>query len=155
MNVPNPIDPSNQAWQAKDIIGEIGMLAFVLFLISTYLLIVEKSTFFAGINQPLPRNIGLRGKGLSLSITAAILFPFIVLWTAAFGLWDLVGLNNMKLFPLQQCNRAFVLIIGINLLGLIMLAVFLLTDGKKQKATLRDLGLTSEGSSKLDWKLIA
>ena len=155
MEVPNPIDPNNQVWPIKDFIGLFGILAFAAFLICLFLFIIDQVPFFASIKQPLPRNIGLRGPGLVISIVAAIVFPFIVLWTGSFGLWDAIGLNNFKLFPLQQANRSFVTVIGLNLMGLIMLVVFWLTDARKAKANLRDLGLTSEEKpTRLDWVLI-
>lgn len=155
MEVPNYIDAKDQVWMLKDYVGLAGTLSFAAFVVFCFIFLAEKFPAFNSVIQPLPRNIGLRGKGLVISIAAALIFPAIVLYTGAFGLWDVVGLQNIILFPLQQANRAFVIVIGINLMGFIMLAFFMLTDGKKSKATLRDLGLTSEGSTKLDWRLMA
>lgn len=41
-----------------------------------------------------------------------------------------------------------------SVLGLLTFILFMFTDGKKQNATLRDYGMTSEGSAGVDWKLI-
>lgn len=153
IDVPNYIDANNQVWMAKDYVGLAGTIVFALCLVLLFLFIMEKVPFFQSIAQPMPRNIGLRGPGLAISIIAAVVFPFIVLWTGAFGLWDLVGLDG-AIFHLQQANRAFVIVIGMNILGLVMLFVFWFTYAKKLGAGMRDLGLTSEGRRKLDWGLI-
>lgn len=154
MEVPNYIDPNDQVWMVKDFTGLAGTLVFAAFLVALYLYLMEHVTVFQSIQQPMPRNIGLRGKGLAISIAAALIFPAIVLYTGSFGLWDFIGTENFALFPLQQANRAFVTVIGLNIMGLIMLGLFMVTEGRKHKAGLRELGMTSEGKKGLDWKLI-
>ncbi len=155
-NIPNYIEGTNQIWQWKDVIGLVGMFAFVFFMLTLAIYIITNVKGFQDVLQPMPRNIGLRGKGLALSIVAALVFPLIVL---RFGgpIYQLITniYKSTKLFAGNMQNYGFATVLGINLLGIIMLFVFLKTDGKKQNANLRDLGLTSEEKqTKLDWKLI-
>ena len=157
IDVPNPIDSNNQIWLWKDIIGQIGMFAFAITMILFALLLIEKVPAFACIKQPLPRNIGMRGKDLGISITCAIVFPLISLYTGAFGLINLLGAQkaSFPLFGLRFTNIALSTIIALNVFGAIMFVLFHKVWGKKKfNATIRDYGLTSEGKPDLDWSLI-
>ena len=97
----------------------------------------KKNQYDKMTKTPIPRLI----LGLSVPTILSMLITNIYKATKLFG-------GNMQ-------NYGFATVLGINLLGIIMLFVFLKTDGKKQNANLRDLGLTSEEKkTKLDWKLI-
>lgn len=156
MTVPNPIPGSNQVWQVKDYTGLFGMFAFAFMLISLAVALIENTTWFETIQNPMPRNIGLRGVGMGISIACAVVFPLLVLKTGAFGLTAALQGESFwtKLFDMGRANRAFTVVIGLSVLGMLTLILFILTDGKKQNAKLRDYGLTSEGKEKLDWQLI-
>lgn len=52
--------------------------------------------------------------------------------------------------PVRFANIALGNVIGLNVLGLLTFILFVFTDGKKQKSTLRDYGITSEGHTGLD-----
>lgn len=158
---PNYLAPDDQVWQQKDFAGLAGMLLFVITMILFALMLVEKIPFFSIIAQPLPRNIGLRGVGLAISVIAGIVFPLICMYTGTFGLTALLGGRGSSepatfaLFPLHFSGISMSLVVGISLLGSLTLILFLFTDGKKQKATLRDLGLTTEGTTALNLSLVA
>lgn len=157
MDVPNYIDANDQIWIWKDIVGQIGMVSFAVTLILFALLLISKIPFFASIKQPLPRNIGMRGKDLAISITCALVFPVLSLYTGAFGLVNLLGARepNFSLFNLCFTNIAMATLVALNVFGLIMFALFHNVWGKKKfQATIRDYGLTSEGHKGLDWALI-
>ena len=154
MEVPNPIAGSDQIWHWKDVLGQLGMFAFAFTLAALAVYLMETTSVFASVKQPMPRNIGLRGKGLIISIVCAIIFPLIVLKTGAFGLRSLTDGNAVPLFTMGRANRAFCVVIGLSVLGFLTFILFMLTDGKKQQAKLADYGLTSAGSKKLDWGLI-
>ena len=154
MTVPNPIPGSDQIWQWKDVFGQLGMFSFAFTLVAFAVYLMERNAFFAGVKQPLPRNIGLRKVGLAISVVCAIVFPLIVLKTGSFGLRTLTDGNAISLFTMGRANRAFSVVIGLSILGLLTFILFLFTDGKKQNAKLVDYGMTSAGSTKLDWKLI-
>lgn len=156
MTVPNPIPGSNQVWHAKDYTGLLGMFAFAFMLISLAVMLIENTTWFASIQNPMPRNIGLRGIGMAVSIACAVIFPLLVLKTGAFGLTGALQEKNLltKIFGMGRSNRAFTVVIGLSLLGVLTLILFIFTDGKKQNAKIRDYGLTSEGKTSLDWQLI-
>lgn len=154
MEVPNPIPGSQQIWHWKDTAGQIGMIAFAACLVFLALYLMEHSTFFASIKQPMPRNIGLRGKGLAISVICSLVFPLLVLKTGSFGLRALTDNNAIPLFTMGRANRAFVVVIGLAVLGFLTFILFLCTDGKKQNAKLDDFGVTNPGNAKLDWKLI-
>lgn len=152
---PSPIDCDDQIWPAKDVVGLISMFAFLAFILCTAVLIMENVTFFQNIKQPMPRNIGLRGKGLAISIIGAVVFPIICIFTGSFGLTQLLGTKNTGFwFSMGQSNRGFSMVVGLTVLGILMLLLFIFTDGKKAHAKLEDFGLTRPGMSKLDFKLI-
>lgn len=154
MTVPNPIPGSDQIWHWKDVFGQLGMFAFAFTLLALAVYLMESTALFASVKQPMPRNIGLRGKGLAISVICALVFPLIVLKTGSFGLRALTNDNAVPLFTMGRANRAFSVVIGLSILGFLTFVLFMLTDGKKQKAKLVDYGMTSAGSTRLDWKLI-
>lgn len=156
MEVPNPIEGSDQIWLWKDILGLLGMLTFAFTLIALAVVLIDQVKWFESIKQPMPRNIGLRGKGLVISIACAIIFPLIVLRTGTFGLTKAMMQEGFltSIFGMGRANRAFTVVIGMSLMGVLPLLLFIFTDAKKQKATIREFGLTSEGSTKLDLGLI-
>ncbi len=134
--------------------GLLGMLTFAFTLVSLALFLIEDTKLFASIKQPLPRNIGLRKVGLAISVACAIIFPLIILRTGAFGLTSALMGNKSAIFHMGRANRAFSVVVGLSVMGFLTLLLFIFTDGKKHKAKLCDYGLTTEGSSKLNWKLI-
>ena len=154
MEVPHPLAGSDQIWHWKDVFGQLGMFAFAFLMAALAVYLMENVSVFEGIKQPMPRNIGLRKTGLWISIVCAIVFPLIVLKTGSFGLRALTDGNKVPLFTMGRANRAFVVVVGLSLMGLLTFILFLFTDGKKQKAKLVDYGMTSAGSARLDWKLI-
>lgn len=153
---PHDISPTNQIWQWKDNLGLVGMVLLACWMITWALFFIEKMPFFASIKQPLPKNIGMRKVPLAISIIAAIGFPFIAVFSGAFGLLDAIGWRNptQNVFMVRYANVAFCLILTMNLFGLIMFGVFHFTWGKKKGGSLRVYGLTSEGSEKINWSLI-
>lgn len=154
VDTPNPIPADDLIWYWKDFVGLLGMFCFVFTIIFFALVLIEQVPFFAVIKQPMPRNIGLRGVGLVISCVAAILFPIICMKTGTFGLQTALGMQNFPLLSMGRANNSTSLVIGTTLFGAIMLVVFWMTDAKKHNAGLRELGLTSEGQTGLDWKLI-
>jgi hypothetical protein len=156
----NYIAPSEQIWVVKDFTGLAGMVAFVISMILFALMLTEKVPFFAAVRQPLPRNIGLRKVGLAISIICGLLFPFIVLRTGCFGLVSLIGGTgssvpaHLSIFPLHFSGIALAVIVGCTILGCITMILFLLTDGKKAKATIADLGLTPANNTHIVWSFI-
>lgn len=149
---------SDQVWMYKEYVGLVGIFAFAFFLICLALFLIEDTDTFCRLRQPLPRNVGLRGPGLVISYAAAIFFPLIVLYTGAFGIMNLFGSglaeNKIALFSLGHTSKAMTVTIGLSICGLVMLGVYMRTEGKKNQVTLRDLGLIPEGATKLDWGLI-
>lgn len=87
-NVPNYIDPSDQVWMAKDYIGLLATLAFGVWICALALLLIETIPYFEDIKKTPVRNIGLRGKGMAITVALGIILPFIILKTNAFGLGD-------------------------------------------------------------------
>lgn len=152
-NIPNYIEGSSQYWLVKDIIGQISLFVFLFWLMSFALMLIDQFAAFRKVKQPLPRNIGLRGKDMVISYSCTILFPIIVILTGGLGAGKLLGptLNsyNNKVFTMGISNRAFSYVIGMAILGFLMLLLF----RKITHPSLRDLGLTSEGSSGMDWGL--
>ena len=153
-NVPNFIESTNQIWMYKDYIGLASILVFAAFICALALFLIEKIPAFAVVRQPVPRNIGLRGVGLWISIICGIVFPFIVLKTGCFGLINALGTVSIKGFQLGFSNQAFATIIGLNVMGLITFILFLLTDGKKHHLTISDLGLTEYGKKRPTWNFV-
>lgn len=157
VQAPNPLDGADQIWFWKDMVGLLGMLSFAFFLVTLAVALIDTIPFFQHLKQPLPRNIGMRGKDLAISIAAALLFPVLCLFTGSFGLVKLFGTKapNVPIFQVRYTNIAMATVIALNLLGLVMIFLFHMVWGKKQfNAGIRDYGLTSEGSANLDWKLI-
>lgn len=154
-NIPNYIPGSDQYWLAKDGMGLLNMFAFLGFIMTFAVFLMDKISAFASIKKPMPRNIGLRGKGLAISIAAAVLFPLVVLRTGSMGIYTFINKTlSANVFRGSMANYALSVVIGLNLFGFIMLMVFKFTDGKKHNAKLEDYGLTSEGKSGLDWGMI-
>lgn len=154
-NVPNYISGDNQLWFLKDVAGLIGMFSFLAFILTFAIFLIEQLPFFSTIRQPMPRNIGLRGPGMAISIVAALLFPLIVLYTGSMGIYTLIDkVFSKNLFGGGYANYALAVIIGLNLLGLCMLFLFKFTEGKKKNAVLAEYGLTYVGENKLNFKLI-
>ena len=152
---PHPLDQDDQVWPAKDVIGMITIFAFLAFILSLVVFLIDHVSFYNDIKQPMPRNIGLRGRGFVISVAAAIIFPILCLYTGSFGITKLLGTNDSGFwFSLGISNRAFSYVIGMTIFAIPMLFLFIFTDGKKAKAKLDDFGLTRPGMSKLDWKLI-
>lgn len=154
MEVPNPIPGSNQIWFWKDIIAQIGMFSFAATLVFLALFIVQDCAFFQVVKQPMPRNIGLRGVGLAISVVLSLLIPVIVLKTGSFGLTSLFSTGKVTLFAMGRANRAFTVVIGLALMGFLTFLLYFFTDGKRHKATIRDYGLVAEGDTKLNFVLI-
>ncbi len=155
---PNYIDANNQVWYWKDAAGQLGIIAFVVFLLSFANLLMTCVPFFSAIVQPLPRNIGLRHTGMAISIIAGLAFPVISLYTGGLGLKKLIGIAGKstlnQIFSMRAGNFPFFAFVGIALLGIIMFFVYHFTDGRKHHAKLCDYGLTSAARDKLDWSLI-
>lgn len=145
--VPNPIDAENQVWMYKDYTGLLGIFAFGAFICALALLLIEEIPAFAIVKRPMPRNIGLRGPGLAISMAMAIVFPYIVLKTDAFGLIGGRFYTNLRElgFEMGYSNMAFGVVVASSLLGILGLLLFMFTDGKKVGLTIDDLGLTPEG----------
>ena len=156
-NVPNYIDPSDQVWMAKDYIGLLATLAFGVWICALALLLIETIPYFEDIKKTPVRNIGLRGKGMAITVALGIILPFIILKTNAFGLGDALldygtpEFTEMKLpdlvqgvgpFHLTYAGIAMAIVIGLTLCGVVGFTIFFLTDGKKAKLTPQDLGLT-------------
>ncbi|MBQ7860390.1 MAG: hypothetical protein IJ347_09710 [Faecalibacterium sp.] len=156
VETPNPIAADDQVWLWKDVFGLCGMLAFAATLLTLAVLML-KIPFFASICQPLPRNIGMRGTPLAISIVVALVFPVVCLYTGSFGLGEVFGSRepNLAIFQVRFTNIALPLVMTLNLFGLVMFFLFHFTWGKKEfNATLRDYGLTSAQKTGLDFALI-
>lgn len=160
IEAPNPISGSDQVWMWKDVMGFLGCLAFAAWLCATVLFLMDKVPFLATLRQPLPRNIGLRGPGFAISVIAAIVFPIIAIYFGGFGILGLLGATDAYtnveygIFRLRFTNIAIGIVVALTLMGLITLVAYLLVDGRKYKATLHDLGLTTEGKKGLNFKQI-
>lgn len=154
MEVPNPIAGTNQVWKWASVWGLLGMFSFAFTLVSLAILLMQECSIFEMIVQPMPRNIGLRGVGLGISVILSLALPLLVLKTGCFGFTSVLTNHKTGLFSMGRANRAFTVVVGLALMGLLTFLFFFFTDGKKQKATLRDYGLTVEGSSKLSFALI-
>lgn len=144
--VPRYIDSVDQVWMYKDYTGLFGIFAFGAFVCALALLLIEEVPAFAAVRRPVPRNIGLRGPGLLVSVVLAVVFPYIVLKTDAFGIIGGRFYTNLREagFQMGYSNMAFGVVIGLNLLGLLGFMLYFFTDGKKHGLTVEDLGLTPE-----------
>ena len=161
--VPNYIDAQSNAWRIKDYIGLAGILAFGLLIVSFALLLIEEVPAFAEVKRPIPRNIGLRGPGMAISIVLALIFPYIVCKTNGLGLGTLLGfpagvrpnaLQGIPGFRLTYANIGFSIVVGLNILGVAGFALYYFTEGRKQKLTLSDLGLTPYGSNRISLRMV-
>lgn len=159
--VPHYITPNDQVWQIKDYVGLFSILIFGLFICSITLLLIEEIPFFAEVKRPVARNIGLRGKGLIISMILSLVFPYIVLKTGGLGIIELTGLTNptknaipVAGFRLMFANVAFGVLVGLNILGILGFLLYYLTDGKRHKLTVNDLGLTPGDSNKICIRMI-
>ena len=102
----------------------------------------------------MPRNIGLRGKGLAISMIASP-FPLLCLYTESLGIVKLLGgTGGNSIFHVSYTTMALSFVIGLNLFGLVMRGVFWFTDAKRHDAAIRELGLTGENSTHIDFKAI-
>lgn len=153
MEVPNPIAGTDQVWKWASVWGQLGMFAFAFTLMALAVLLMQECAIFEMVAQPMPRNIGLRGVGLAISVVLSLVLPLVVLKTGCFG-FTAVLTNKVALFSMGRANRAFAVVIGLALMGFLTFLLFFFTDGKKQNATIRDYGLTVEGSNKLSFALI-
>ena len=154
-NVPNYIEASDQVWMYKDYIGLAGILSFGALICAIALMLIEGVPAFSIVKRPLPRNIGLRGKGFAISVICAIIFPWIVLKTGTFGILTPQNKNAIRAgFNLTYANVAFFTIIGLSVLGVLTFILFSFTDGKKHKMTVSDLGMTAHGETKITFSYI-
>ena len=160
IDAPNPIPGSSQIWLWKDILGLLGMISFVALLLVTAMMLMEQIPALSYVRQELPRNVGLRGVGLAISVCAALVIPVLALYTGCFGIQKLFGAvsaySNVEygIFRLRFTNIGLSVVIVLTVIGLAFLGLFLATDGKKQRVTLHDMGLVGPGKKKLDWTLI-
>lgn len=160
IDAPNPIAGSQQVWMWKDVMGLLGVILFAVWLCTLVVFLMDHVPAFNTLRQPLPRNIGLRGPGLALSVGAAVVFPALSLYFGCFGILKLLGATDAYtnteygIFRLRFTNIAIGVVIALTILGLLMLALYLFTDGRKQHATLYDLGMTTDGKRGLDFKQI-
>lgn len=160
IEAPNPIEGTNQVWMWKDVMGLLGCFAFAVWLCCTVLLLMDYVPVLGTLRQPLPRNIGLRGPGLAISTIAAVVFPIVAIYFGGFGILKALGATDAYtnveygIFRLRFTNIAIGVVIALTIMGLLMLCLYLVTDGRKHKATLYDLGLTTEGKKGLNFKQI-
>lgn len=146
---------SDQVWQWANVTGALGMAAFGVFLCMLVCFLLDTIPYFESLKQPMPRNIGLRGKGLAISIIAAVVFPLVCLYTGSLGIVKLFGgTGGNSIFQVSYTTMALSFVIGLNLFGLLMLGVFWFTDAKRHNATIRELGLAGENSTRIDIKAI-
>ncbi|MBR3301049.1 MAG: alpha/beta hydrolase [Firmicutes bacterium] len=154
-NVPNYIEASNQIWMYKDYVGLAGILCFGALICAIALMLIEGVPAFSSVKQPLPRNLGLRGKGFAISAICGIIFPWIVLKTGTFGILTPKNKNAIRAgFNLTYANVAFFTIIGLSVLGVLTFILFCCIDGKKHKMTASDLGMTAYGEKKVTFSYI-
>lgn len=155
--VPNPIDYNDQIWPLKDYVGLFGIFVFGLFICAIALLLIEEIPFFEIVKRPVARNIGLRGKGLAISLILGIIIPYIVLKTNALGIIGVIktGLQGAAPgFRMTYSNVSFGVVIGLNILGVLGFLLYFFTDGKRHKLTLNDLGLTPGDSNQISLVMI-
>ena len=142
--VPNPIDWQDQIWPIKDYTGLFGTFVFVAFLCAFALLLIEEVRAFEGVKRPLPRNVGFRGPGLIIASLVALLVPYLVIKTDAFGIvGGQQGYNLWQLgFHINYSNLGFGVIVGLTLVCILGTAIFLLTERKKKGLTPIEFGMT-------------
>ena len=146
-NVPNYLPGSDQVWVAKDYIGLFGTFMFVAFLCSFALLLIEEVRAFEGVKRPMPRNVGFRGPGLIIASLVALLVPYLVIKTDAFGIVGGAQGRNLWVagFHINYSNLGFGIILGLTLVCILGLILYLITEKKKQGLTLSDFGMTPTG----------
>lgn len=148
-NVPNYLPGSDQVWPVKDYIGLFGTFMFVAFLCAFALLLVEEVRAFEGVKRPMPRNVGFRGPGLIIASLVALLVPYLVIKTDAFGIVGGAQGRNLWVagFPINYSNLGFGIILGLTLVCILGPIRYLVTEKKKKKQglTLSDFGMTPTG----------
>ena len=162
-NVPNYMDSSEQIWYLKDYLGLAGMVSFCVLICSFALLLIEVIPFFNDVRRAPTANIGLRGKGLVISVILAIVFPFVVFKTGGMGLLNVffesmgppTKTEGAWPFKMTYANYSLTVIVGVCLLGALGIGLFLL-DKKKESTvvSMKDFGLTASDSDKFSWNLV-
>lgn len=149
-SVPNYIDPSDQVWPVKDYTGLFGIFAWAAFVFATALLLVEEVPAFAAVRRPLARNIGARRQGLVVGSLVALLVPYLVIKTDAFGIVGGSHYSNLYAagFNLGYSNMGFGVVIGLSICCTVGLLVFLFFK-RKEKLTPADFGFTPTGYAEL------
>lgn len=146
-DVPNYIDSSDQVWQYKDYAALFGIFAFMAWLCATALLIIQEVPAFAAVRRPIARNVGFRGPGLVVASLVALLLPYLVMKTDAFGIVGGKNFTNLQNagFNLGFSNMGFGVIIALTIVCALGLILFVVTEGKKKHLTIADFGMTPEG----------
>ena len=149
-DVPNYIDASNQVWPVKDYTGLFGIFAWAAFVFATALLLIEEVPAFAAVRRPLARNIGARRQGLVAGSLVALLVPYLVIKTDAFGIVGGRQYANLLAagFNLGYSNMGFGVVIGLSICCTVGMLVFLFLK-RKEKLTPVDFGFTPTGYSEL------
>ncbi|MDY2624813.1 MAG: alpha/beta fold hydrolase, partial [Coriobacteriales bacterium] len=145
--VPNYIDPSDQVWPIKDYIALFGIFAFMAWLCATALLLIQEIPAFATVRRPLARNVGFRGKSLVIASLVALLLPYLVMKTDAFGIVGGKNFTNLQNagFNLGFANMGFGVVVALSIACTLGLVIFIATERKKKGLALADFGLTPEG----------
>lgn len=149
-DVPNYIDASDQVWPVKDYTGLFGIFAWAAFVFATALLLIEEVPAFAAVRRPLARNIGARRQGLVAGSLVALLVPYLVIKTDAFGIVGGRHYTNLLAagFNLGYSNMGFGVVIGLSICCTVGMLVFLFLK-RKEKLTPVDFGFTPTGYSEL------
>lgn len=149
--VPNYIDSNDQVWPLKDYTGLFGIFAFAAFLFAFALLLIEEVPASAAVRRPLARNIGFRGTGLVIVSLIALLVPYLVIKTDAFGIVGGRSYTNLYSagFNLGFSNMGFGVVIGLAIVCAIGLIVFIATERKKKGLKLADFGMAPYGYEEL------
>lgn len=142
--VPNYIDSSDQVWMYKDYTGLFGIFAWAAFVFATALLLIEEVPAFASVRRPLARNVGFRGTGLVIASLVGLLVPYLVIKTDAFGIVGGRFYANLRAagFNMGYSNMGFGVICGLTIVCILGFIVFMLTERKKKRIGLTELGLT-------------
>ena len=149
--VPNYIDSNDQVWPLKDYTGLFGIFAFAAFLFAFALLLIEEVPAFAAVRRPLARNVGFRGTGLVIASLVALLVPYLVIKTDAFGIVGGRSYTNLYAagFNMGFSNMGFGVVVGLAIVCTIGLIVFILTERKKKSLKISDFGMTPYGYEEL------
>jgi len=149
---PNPIDAKNHISQWREVLGLLGMLAMIWFVISLALALL-KTNFFMPLVSKMPPQIGYEGKNWWISLALSI-FIAIVLFPLS-GKITLPAPQYNGLFNVSFYNRIARYLV---LLPIADGLVFLLFHMKKKREGLagaRNYGFAwSEDSKKPEWALI-